>query len=301
MSESKEITLKQRIQEIESDGRINLSVPEKLESPHILINGFFEKHEKIKKYGYTRNYDPTINIAVSEKCLDRAFRIYDTFIKACEARGHEFYIKNEETIVKIYEEEFELRFWEKSKITYKKDSKWQYDSREYEPTGNLFIQLIRWGSSVKKEWGDTPYVKLEDKLARVIANLEIKSIEETKDRKVREKQEQERKAREELEAQLRKQKEEDINQFRTLMLESERWQKAKEIREYLNFIEQNKENFRSKYENLEDWLNWAKKRVDWYDPSVNFKYELLGFFNDSHREKLEGKEQKNYNSYYRNW
>lgn len=282
--------IENRVGEIETDKRVNLKVPENLESPHSLITDFLDYKKKLKKYGYSRDYPPRIRIAVGDNCQERAVRIYDTFIKACEARGHKFYLKDSDTIIKVYEEEYELRFWEKSKVIYKKEANWLYDTREYEPTGKLFIQLIRRGSSVEKEWGDTPYVTLEEKLARIIANLEIKSERDTKQRLIWEQQSRERKIREELEAQLRQSKYDDLEKFRKLILDSERWSKANEIRNYIKYVESNKERLSQKFENIDNWIAWAKKRVDWYDPLIDSEDDLLSEFNKTHQAILEGKE-----------
>ena len=69
-----------------------------------------------------------------------------------------------------------------------------------------------------------------------------------------------------------------------------------EIRNYIVAV--------SKKENLTDevkgWINWANKKANWFDPTIDEEDELLG--KREHGESLENKNSKlnEYDSYY-NW
>ena len=75
---------------------------------------------------------------------------------------------------------------------------------------------------------------------------------------------------------------------------SEDYKIACEIRNYINAI--------SKQDNLteeiKEWIKWANKKANWFDPIINEEDELLGKRN--HTESLEDKNNKlnKYGSYY---
>jgi hypothetical protein len=122
---------------------------------------------------------------------------------------------------------------------------------------------------------------LKEKLPSILAWFEA-SARELKahwdENERREKAEAEKK-RIEQEAQQRI--ENEVKKFNILIDEAERWQKAKNLRDYIAYLETN--NI-SNHDDFSQWLEWAKKKADWYDPLVKDEDEILGYF-ESNTEK----------------
>lgn len=75
---------------------------------------------------------------------------------------------------------------------------------------------------------------------------------------------------------------------------SEDYKIACEIRNYVNIV--------SKQDNLTDeikeWIKWANKKANWFDPIIDEEDELLG--KRDHKQSMENKNNKldKYGSYY---
>ena len=63
--------------------------------------------------------------------------------------------------------------------------------------------------------------------------------------------------------------------FRVLKKKAELWREASEIRAYLGSIEEKAIKEQSLTDELKDWLKWAHKKADWYDPIMAIKDELM--------------------------
>ncbi len=268
---SHEIALKQ---EIENDSLLNITVPDILTKPHKLIvetkKAHFNNENRHSKNftGYLRS---PLSISATKLNYNRALRIMDTFIKAMELRGHIFQINNDSAHIVIFGEEFAISIREKNnRIPKPKTNSWQeYD---YIPSGILaFVTKINWSNV---EWKDGK-LPLENQLSKIIAKFEIKGAEERektirreKERKIREEQDRIKRAKEqEIENELMK--------FRVLKKKAELWREASEIRAYLGSIEEKATKEQSLTDELKDWLKWAHKKADWYDPVTAIKDELM--------------------------
>lgn len=260
--------------EIESDPSLDIVVPDKLTKPHKLIvetkTAHFNNENRFSKSftGYLRS---PLNISATKHNYNRALRIMDTFIKAMEKRGHQFQLKNESVQVVIYGEEFSIAIREKNKrIPKPKTNSWQeYD---YIPSGILVFSLRISYHNI--EWADGRQ-PLENQVSKIIAKLEMKGAEERADTLRREK---EREIRDE-QNRIKKIKEEEIEQelvkFKQLKLKAERWREACQIRAYLADIEAKATKEQLITEDLTEWLKWAHKKVDWYDPNIEAKDPLM--------------------------
>ena len=142
-------------------------------------------------------------------------------------------------------------------------------------TGVLSLKLE---SYREKEWKDGK-VLIEDRLAEIIAHLELVGEERAADtlkRKIqREKEEEILRLKKELE----KRKNEELLNFKELLNQSIRWRKAVDLREYLDKMEALAKLNNTVTDKFEQWLKWARDKADWYDPFVERDDELLKLFN----------------------
>ncbi|WP_066219626.1 hypothetical protein [Formosa haliotis] len=166
--------------EIESIGK--LTVPEKLSNPHKYIKATRENHKAIKIRNRTRNWDIKIDetnvlsVSVSDELFPRALRFMDTLIKVMEIRGYGITASRKTTIV-LKTQSYNIRLIEKHKRV-KRETNNSWPEFDLVPTGNLCLKIDR--SYPIKEWGDTKTTVLEDKIADILAWIELKAEEDRK-------------------------------------------------------------------------------------------------------------------------
>jgi hypothetical protein len=269
-------------QEILNDPKLPMKVAERLSNPDPLViqaqkTLLLETTRKGHNFkGVTETKPGELNIRVAPSNVTRALHFMDTFIKLLRARNHEVYSKYGNIHGVINDVEFEFSLKEKMKIVKTQD---KYFNTEYYPSGVLafFVDTIH-----PKEWKDGSQL-IENKLPDILIYLEIKcsEIKEWRlenDRKRRIIEEEERKRKEML---ARKQTE--INSVVDLLNQAIRWQQTRFMREYVSSVIQNGKNPLNIDDDFQEWIDWAKKKIDWYDPFIQAKDDLL---NDSDRQKI---------------
>ena len=124
---------------------------------------------------------------------------------------------------------------------------------------------------------------MEDRLGDILLCL----YEEADEARIqRERLEAEQRKREEearRKEEIRKRKEDEIRRTKELLNRAEDYKIACEIRQYINAVTQHKDITPEVHE----WIKWAKKKADWYDPLIAVEDEYLG-----RREHSRSKEEK---------
>ena len=268
-------------QEILNDPKLPMKVAERLLNPDPLVIQAQKTLVIEKRKGSIFNEmletkSSELNIRVAPSNVSRALVFMDAFIKLLRVRGH--YVNSKYGKIKgvIYDVEFEFSLKEKMKMVKTQD---KYFNTEYHPSGVLafFVDPI-----YPKEWKDGSQL-IENRLSDILIYLELKcsEIKEWRlenDRKRRIKEEEERKRKEML---ARKQAE--INSVVDLLNQAIRWQQTRFMREYLSSVIQNGKNPLNIDVDFQGWIDWAKKKIDWYDPFIQAKDDIL---NDSDRQKI---------------
>jgi len=67
--------------------------------------------------------------------------------------------------------------------------------------------------------------------------------------------------------------------------------KADDLRKYINIFEENAIKNNTLTEEKQNWIEWARKKADWYDPFINAKDELL---EDVDKDSLTFKNQRSW-------
>ena len=130
---------------------------------------------------------------------------------------------------------------------------------------------------------DSEKEKLEDRLGDILLRLYEKS-DETRIQRERLEEEQRKKEEEAREKEkVQKRKEDEVKRTRELINQAEDYKIACEIRQYITAVAQQKDVTPEVFE----WIKWAKKKADWYDPMVAAEDEYLG-----RREHSKSKEEK---------
>ena len=141
---------------------------------------------------------------------------------------------------------------------------------------------------------ETDKIKLEDKLGDIIIKLYEQSEEIKNERLEREKIARKRREEEERKEKIRNDKNSEVQKIKELINCAEDYKIACEIRNYIDAV--------SKKELLTDeikeWIKWANKKANWFDPTIDGEYEILGKI--EHTKSMEDKNNKlnRYGSYY---
>jgi len=270
------LSIKKR--EIEDFLKEALSVPVKLTKPDKLILEAreFLKNEKPHNWLYKNMVETKrglLDIRVSPNNVARALRFMDTFIKALRIRGHAIEIGYDKTNIIVNKQKFEICLKERLKKVVILGN--YGNNTEFHPTGLLYVKMDGYYG---KEWIDGK-LTLEEQLSRILAKLELTAEKRNVMQEEYRRKEEERKAEELIEKEKWEGKKKELIAFKKLLAESERWQKVKVIRSYINDMESLKKDQDSEQREIDEWLTWAKNKVDWYDPNINLEDPLLGDVN----------------------
>lgn len=297
--ENEEITnFHKLLKEITNDTKLSFNVPDRISNPDKLIteakNNFeFQKKQEYSIYrGLIRTTSGYLNINVAPKNISRALRIMDKIIKLVKLRGHNVIVKGDTTYAIVKGEEIKIRCREKLKKIIKQQENYSWNYTEYFASDVLSFIIDEYP---EKEFYDTNNQILEEQLPKILTKLELVSEKLKTQREEREIWNEEyRKKREEEEA-IKKRHANEIENFRNLLENSERWKKATDLRNFIKELESNaiKENKLS--EELSNWIKWSNDKADWFDPLVNKNDDLL---TEKDKEEILSPKKSN-NNYYR--
>ena len=281
-----------RTKEIESDPKAPLIVLEKLTKPDILIQNTKNYHQSKKNKDFVRNDKlDTVSIYVEEANYNRALNIMDSFIKLLRHRGHSFRrdINNRGPRIVAYDVEISFNIREKTKRIL---SDKIYETATYIPTGILILQI---GESFRsKEWVDGA-TKLESKLAKVVAKIELDALKELEWREECRIHKIEEAEKEKLRKEYQAKRDKELINTKDLFKLAEYHNKANIIRDYINRIEKQEPNINENPTDLKEWIKWANDKADWLDPLINKNDALL---NEKDKEDFTNQKQAS-NSFYR--
>lgn len=262
-----------RLEEIRNDPRVNLVVPEELRYPDPLIVAAKERltgKDRITSYrfeGLVSCSRGELDIRVTLNNVPRALRFMDTLIKAINNRGGSIILRNDLTYARVKSQEFRIALREKTKRVVKPGDSWT----TYEPLNILYFKFDGYGS---QEWKDGKN-PLEYYIPNILAKLEKVSDDLTFE------QEKHRRHMESIYAEERRlkdaifRKEKELENFKKLLKDAERWEKAKLLRKYIDVVERKGAGSLASSEEKQNWIAWAHKRADWYDPFIEAEDEIL--------------------------
>ena len=262
------------------------------------FNPYYNIHDYIEK-GYFEN------ISKFEK--DRCMKILSAIYCAIEELGGEV---NKDFSLTIRDEHVELEIEElKDQIKHELTKEEAKQLLEYEDKKKVFTYASKpnirkydyvHNGKLKITCGNRKYiretdkVKLEDKLGDIIIKLYEQSEEVKVERLAREERERRYQEEEERKEKIRNAKKNEAQKVKELLNLAEDYRIACEIRNYINAIscQDNLSN------EMKDWIKWASKKADWFDPIIDKEDEILG--KREHQESLENKNNKldRYGSYY---
>ena len=132
---------------------------------------------------------------------------------------------------------------------------------------------------------DSKEENLEDRLGYILIKLYEKSEENRLERERREEIQRKREEEERRKEELRKRTEMERKMTIELENKAEDYRVARDIRTYINAL-----LIQGNQEVTPEWIEWAKKKADWFDPIIAYEDEYLG-----KREHGKSKEEKDLN------
>ena len=243
-------------------------------------------------YGHLTNWEkskieiPSMCKEIFPESVSRIAEIISILFKYIEALGGTV---NDYTSVTVRDETIDICVSEGSKSIshvltpkeqklmekyYERKKSYRYESepniRKYDKisTGRLKIKVGR-----EKVLHETPHNFIEKNLGKLLIMIYEESEQIKLDRKAREEAERKRKEQERLAWERRKLYDEECDQLQKLLNESEDYEIACKIRRYVQTVEESTEELSD--EQIK-WIRWAKKKADWYDPTIMAEDEFLG-------------------------
>lgn len=249
---------------------------------------------KTDRYAHLPEDEPTFWRQLSPAIVPRVCRLLDAIYRAVESLGGKvtdrYYVEIRGECVPFSimegqekvthqltkEEQKQLANYENGKSYYRPNTR-KYD---YRPNGRIRIDILD-GSYYR----DTDQTLVEERLDEILIAMYIKSESERKLRLAREekaRKEAEEKRQREL---YRERYNREVDRVNNLLNEADDYAVACKIRQYINALEQC-----DLTEEGKEYVAWAKKKADWFDPTVAEKDPVFGERNhgeDEQRKKLE--------------
>lgn len=269
---------------VEEDRNNIFKVPKKLIHPDILIESTKEYFDAGERFFYRSGLriperNDVLDIDTTKNTFQRALRIMDTLIKILRNRGHEIEIKRGKTLAVIYGQEIEIRLREKHRVV--EEPRSTYSSRNLEATGILcfMIEPRHYHEKVINEGQDL----LETKLKPIIEKLEalgsLKREEHIKNEEWhRQYEEQQR-----IEKEVKEKKKKERKEFKSMFGQAYRLYQSNFLRTYISCMEETLKQRNQLTEELTRYLNWAKAKIDWYDPLIKREDDIL---DDDDKDKI---------------
>lgn len=262
------------------------------------FNPYYNIHNYVEK-GYFAN--------VSKIQKDRCMKILSAIYFAIEELGGKvnndfsLHVRDERVTIEIEELQDKVMH-ELTKDDAKKQLEYEESQKRhtygYKPNIRKYDYVYNGKLKItcgnRKYIRETDKIKLEDKLGDVIIKLYEQSEETKNERLEREEIARRQIEEEERKEKIRNAKKKEVQKIKELINCAEDYKIACEIRSYIGAI--------SKKENLTDeikeWINWANKKANWFDPTIDEEDELLG--KREHAESMDNKNNKldKYGSYY---
>lgn len=249
---------------------------------------------------YNPRYDKPANEPeffkeVSEDGIKRFMGILNALYRAIETLGGTV---NDDLSVKIQSDVVRFRVAEsKDKVKHELTKKEAQELIRYEDERKRHSWASKpqirqydhvYNGKIRIVFGEKSYIrdsekeKLEDRLGYILISLYEKSEENRIDRERREEEQRKRDEEARRQEEIRKRKENEIKLTKELANKAEDYRIASEIRSYINaMIESGNEAA------TPEWIEWARQKADWYDPTIAREDEYLG-----KREHGKSKEDK---------
>ncbi|MBW9155512.1 hypothetical protein [Clostridium tagluense] len=258
-----------------------------------------------RSFNNYNNSPPFLAGVISKEELPRVYRILDALFRQIEYLGGSvnddlsFNIRNENVHIVVIESQDQIKHEmtreEAKELLIYEDAK-RHHSWESEPKirkyGYVFNGRLRITIRKSKYFRDTDSVNIESRLSEMLKELYVESEVVRIDREAREEAQRKREEEEKLREELRIRYNAEVERTIALTNIVQDYDAACKIRAYTSALELS-ENMGDK---TDAWIDWAKKKADWFDPTVERTDELFG--KRKHEKDSEQKALKNSRYYW---
>ena len=228
---------------------------------------------------------PFLAGVISNESLPRAYRILDALFRKVEELGGSvnddlsLMIRREHVHLEMFEDQDEIKhqitrqeakellIYEDAQQHHTWASKPNIRKYDYVFNGKLRICIRK-----NRYFRDSDKVSIESKLGDMLIELYEESEVVRLDREAREEAERKRKEEERLREERRIRYNDEVERTISLTNMAQDYDIACKIRAFVSALETS--------ENIDDnttrWIDWAKKKADWFDPAISRTDELLG-------------------------
>lgn len=261
-------------EKISSNRLLILKVPERLHKPDPIIvktqNNL--KGKKPNEYSRIKGTIQTDggfpSITVTPKNIARALIILDILIKNFRLLKYNLLIKEEGLAIASHDNiEMKISIREIYN-SIKVDNDFGWKTRELIPNDKLAIKAGLFGAY---EFSDSNKGLIENQILKILIKVETDFSEMNKLRKLQQLEQENREELQKLERQKQKLSEDELNKFIQFYNNAHRWKKYNTLKKYFDFIKSGPD----KSVQTQEWLEWASKKLEWYNPLIDAKDELL--------------------------
>lgn len=247
------------------------------------------------RYNTNNTQQPLFMNEVAPSTLTRIYKILDALFTAVEALGGKI---NSDLSMMIHKDIVRVRFAEaQDKLPHElskqearelveyndkiKQNKWasKPNIRKYDYVYNGKLRIT---FSDQKYIRDSEREKIEDKLGDILIKLYEISEDERAARERREEIQRLQREEERKKEERKELKNHEIQMTRALVNQAQDYKIACEIRQYITAVEEKSDGNEEVYK----WIEWAKQKANWYDPTLNHEDDILGK-RDHSKEKDE--------------
>jgi hypothetical protein len=287
-----------------------IPVPDRLDEPHKLVTATLKALRKAKPADNRVHVSgaSALDVSVSPEQTDRAMRLLDTLIKACESLGMRWSVGEKGTVVACYGEQIRVHLHETlskqtiapppRKTTARQPdytSAW-YPRYEWVSKGRLsFLVEDHVANGARRVWATTTATPLEDKLHEIVAGLPLVAVGIRQHREERE----EWQRRYELEQARRKEaarQAEVQRRLRARLVHSlERWEQSCRLSDFCDAAAREIERLSPEQRQAgEAWLSWARMQAELLSPlgmqlsaTTNLDASLEGWYYNEYQRSDE--------------
>jgi hypothetical protein len=228
-----------------------------------------QKKENRTYDGMTRSPQGELGICVTPALVNRALTFMDLLIRALRKRGHDLIVRSDATCVVVLQQELKIYCREKTKRVPAND-KWR--SHVFVPSGLLLLKL---DGLYGREWVDSVTKQIEEQIPSMLIKFEeeARRLNEWKANAEQERLKRETKLK--LEKEWQEKHNTELAASRILFQRAMRWEKSLMLRKYIDELEARIPKDTQVPEEMLQYIEWAQKKADWYDPFLNAADELL--------------------------
>lgn len=223
-----------------------------------------------------------LDIRVSAAVMGRATRWMNFLLQTIKARNHAVSIENGNTYARVYGQSIRIYLRELTKTSGPK-SKWT--NAPPIATGLLAFKIDGYPG---REWRDGN-LSLEEQFLHIIEGLE-QSAREQQEEALR--VEKAKLVANEIEnnAHLKRNlAEQELNNFKLLLEDAERWQKAQTLKAYIAHWKATVIATHEMSVETAEKIQWAEQKANWYDPHSDYQDELFSNIDKNTLEFRSGK------------